>query len=76
MRDGLKSHLDQKGIPNAIYYPVPLYKQKAFAPFSGGIKSLPVTETLCNEVISLPMHTELTPEIQDVIINEVLTFLK
>lgn len=75
-RDGLKAHLDQKGIPNAIYYPVPLYKQKAFAPYSGGIKSLPVTEALCDAVISLPMHTELTPEIQDVIINEVITFLK
>lgn len=75
-RDALKEYLDLKNIPNAIYYPVPLYKQKAFQNYSGGIEHLPVTELLCKEVISLPMHTELTPEIQDVIIGEVLSFLK
>jgi dTDP-4-amino-4,6-dideoxygalactose transaminase len=36
---------------------------------------LPVTETLCKEVISLPMHSELNPAIQDRIINAVLEFL-
>jgi len=75
-RDALKEYLDLKGIPNAIYYPVPLYKQKAFSSYSGGIEQLPVTELLCREVISLPMHTELSPAIQDVIIGEVLEFLK
>lgn len=75
-RDALKEFLDLKGIPNAIYYPVPLYKQKAFRESSGGIEQLPVTEMLCREVISLPMHTELTPQIQDMIIDEVLRFLK
>lgn len=75
-RDALKTYLDLKNIPNAIYYPVPLYNQQAFREYSGGIEQLPVTELLCKEVISLPMHTELNPEIQDVIIKEVLTFLE
>lgn len=75
-RDALKEYLDLKGIPCAIYYPVPLYKQKAYASYSGGVGYLPVTEKLCHEVISLPMHTELTPEMQNLIIGEVKQFLK
>lgn len=73
-RDALKAHLDQKGIPNAIYYPVPLYKQKAYKKYSDEHFILPVTEQLSDEVISLPIHTELNPEIQDVIIGEVRSF--
>ncbi|HEX5624437.1 MAG TPA: DegT/DnrJ/EryC1/StrS family aminotransferase [Saprospiraceae bacterium] len=74
-RDALKDYLDLKGIPCAIYYPVPLYEQKAYQNLSGAVNHLPVTEMLTREVISLPMHTELTPEIQDRIISEVKSFL-
>ena len=74
-RDALKAHLDQKGIPNAIYYPVPLYKQKAYEQYSSENMFLPITEELSYDVISLPMHTELNPEIQDVIIDAVQSFL-
>ena len=73
-RDALKEYLTLKGIPCAIYYPVPLYKQKAFAPFRGSIDFLPVTEQLCKEVISLAIHTEMTSAIQDEIIQAVLSF--
>lgn len=73
-RDALKEFLDQRGIPCAIYYPVPLYRQKAYAP-KGGFESLPVTEQLCREVISLPMHTELTPAQMDYIAGQVIHFL-
>lgn len=74
-RDALKTYLDTIGIPNAIYYPVPLYEQKAYKDFKGSVTKLPVTEILCKEVISLPMHTELTHEMLDYIINHVKTFL-
>jgi len=61
-RDGLAEFLKQKGIPHGIYYPVPLHLQKAFA-MSGGKKGdFPVSERAAAEVISLPMHTELTEE--------------
>ena len=73
-RDALKAHLDEKGIPNAIYYPVPLYKQKAYKNYGDPNMFLPITEQLSNEVISLPIHTELNPEIQDIIIGEVHSF--
>lgn len=75
-RDALKEYLTLNQIPCAIYYPLPLYKQKAFAPFCDTVNFLPVTDQLCREVISLPMHTELTTESQNIIIEKVLSFFK
>jgi dTDP-4-amino-4,6-dideoxygalactose transaminase len=74
-RDALKEFLSLNQIPCAIYYPLPLYEQKAFKPFMDEARPLPVTELLCKEVISLPMHTELDPSRQDVVIDKVLEFL-
>jgi UDP-2-acetamido-2-deoxy-ribo-hexuluronate aminotransferase len=73
-RDALDQHLKEKGIPHAVYYPVPLHLQKAFA-MSGGKKGdFPVTEKATEEVISLPMHTELTEEQQKFIVDAVKEF--
>ncbi len=74
-RDALRQFLTENGIPNMIYYPVPLYRQPAFAHYWNG-QELPVTEQLCREVVSLPMHTELTAEVQEYIVKKVLDFLK
>ncbi len=74
-RDALRRHLTELHIPAMIYYPVPLYDQQAFSHYWAGGK-LPVTESLCNSVISLPMHTELTSEIQDIIINAVKSYFE
>ncbi|MBL7775314.1 MAG: DegT/DnrJ/EryC1/StrS family aminotransferase [Saprospiraceae bacterium] len=72
-RDALRQYLSERGIPAMIYYPVPLYEQEAFKQYwKGG--SLPVTEQLCASVISLPMHSELSPDIQDAIIEGVKSF--
>ena len=60
-REALQRYLAEHDIPSMIYYPVPLYKQEAFAQYWEGRK-LPITEQLCDEVISLPMHTELDKE--------------
>jgi len=61
-RDGLKKHLEDRGIPAMIYYPVPCHLQTAYktAQFPEG--SLPITEKLTFEVLSLPMSTELDNE--------------
>ncbi|REJ75460.1 MAG: DegT/DnrJ/EryC1/StrS family aminotransferase [Acidobacteria bacterium] len=58
-RDDLKDLLAEEGIPSSIFYPVPLNKQKAFKPFVDPDLELPVTEQLCKEVLSLPIHTEM-----------------
>ena len=59
-RDGLKSFLQQRNIPSMIYYPISLARQKAYQEVSRSVGDLAVTEELCQRVISLPMHTELT----------------
>jgi dTDP-4-amino-4,6-dideoxygalactose transaminase len=58
-----------------IYYPIPLYKQKAFSSYYAGT-GLINTEALCKQVLSLPMHTEMDNEIQYYITNKVKDFFK
>lgn len=73
-RDALKKYLADEGIPSMIYYPLPLYNQSAFIPFTDGVDNLPVTELLCKEVISLPIHTEMNEEMIDYIADKVNQF--
>lgn len=61
-RNELADHLKQRNIPHAIYYPVPLHLQKAFAIAGKSKGAFPNTEHAADEVLSLPMHTELTDE--------------
>ena len=74
-RDGLMKHLNDKGIACAVYYPVPLHMQKAYLDPRYNKGDFPITEKLSETVMSLPIHTELTPEIQDEIIGAVLEFV-
>jgi dTDP-4-amino-4,6-dideoxygalactose transaminase len=62
IRDNLRKSMAEKGIPTMIYYPIPLHLQKAFATEGIGIGSFPVSEILCDSVLSLPIHTEMTEE--------------
>ena len=75
-RDGLMQHLLDNGIPCAIYYPIPLHAQKAYADARYKEEDFPVTNQLCKEVISLPMHTEIDSEQIGFITSKVLEFLK
>jgi dTDP-4-amino-4,6-dideoxygalactose transaminase len=63
LRNDLISYLSNHGIPSMIYYPVPLYKQEAFKGYWESGKTLPVTEKLCESVVSLPIHTEMDEEL-------------
>lgn len=74
-RDGLMQHLLDKGIPCAIYYPIPLHSQKAYADSRYNESDFPVTNQLVKEVISLPMHTELDDEQIKFITDSVIEFL-
>jgi dTDP-4-amino-4,6-dideoxygalactose transaminase len=72
----LHKYLLDKGIPNAIYYPVPLHLQKAYADSRYNENDFKVTNELIDTVISLPMHTEFEQEQQDYIIKTILDFVK
>lgn len=74
-RDGLLEHLQNKGIPCAIYYPIPLHSQKAYADVRYKEEDFPVTNQLCSEVIALPMHTELDDEQIKFITEAVLEYI-
>jgi len=74
-RDELHKLLLEKGIPNAIYYPVALHRQKAYLDDRYREENFKVTNDLVNTVISLPMHTELEKEQQDLIIKTILDFI-
>lgn len=75
-RDGLIAHLNAKGIPAMIYYPVALRKQKAYDTHDYDDTQYPATDYLVRRVISLPMHTELDREQVDYIVGAVKEFLK
>ncbi len=74
-RTALREHLESKGIPSMIYYPIPLHMQKAYMDPRYKHGDFPVTEHLCNHVISLPMHTELSTEDLNYISSSVLEFI-
>ncbi len=75
-RDGLMQYLLDKGIPCAIYYPIPLHSQKAYLDARYKEEDFPVTNLLAKQVISLPMHTELDDEQIQFITDSVLEYLK
>ena len=76
-RDELQAFLSDKGIPTMIYYPVPLYEQDAYREsMANDIDTLPVTDSLCRSVISLPMHTELEEEMLAYISKGVKAFFE
>ena len=58
-RDQLAAGLKSRGIPTAIYYPLPMHLQPAYAEYGNGAGAHPVSEALCGRVLSLPMHPYL-----------------
>lgn len=74
-RDALVKHLNEKGIPCGVYYPIPLHKQKAYVDERYNEEDFPITNKLVQEVISLPMHTELDDEQIDFITSTIINFI-
>ncbi|MCR9265215.1 MAG: DegT/DnrJ/EryC1/StrS family aminotransferase [Flavobacteriaceae bacterium] len=74
-RDGLVQHLNDNNVPCGVYYPVPLHRQKAYVDTRYNEADFPVTNQLVNEVISLPMHTELDDEQIQFITDLVIDFV-
>ena len=73
-RDALKDYLAEKGIPSIIYYPLPVYEQEAYKRVARLSDPLNESKRLCKEVLSLPIHSEMTNEMQTFIIETIRQF--
>jgi len=73
-RDALKQFLADAGIPSMIYYPLPLQEQEAFKPITRAAENLAISKDIAYSVLSLPVHTEITHEIQDAVIGKIIEF--
>ena len=75
-RDELKAFLAEEGIPSMIYYPLPLQEQEAFKPITRAAEELNNAKECAYSVLSLPMHTEMTHEMQELVIDTIKKFFK
>ncbi|MGW8706593.1 DegT/DnrJ/EryC1/StrS family aminotransferase [Brevundimonas sp. NPDC055814] len=73
-RDALAAHLKTRGVPTAVYYPIPLHRQPAYRQHPVGPGGLAVTEAKAERVISLPMSAYLDEAVQDRVIAAVASF--
>ena len=74
-RDWLKQTLQDQGVSTIIYYPIPIHRQPAYADLGLRPGSLPVTEQLCTEVLSLPIFPELSAEQQQQVVDTLTQLL-
>ncbi len=70
-REKLQAELKAKGVPTAVYYPIPLSRQKGYAHYPSA--PIPTSDALSGTVVSLPMHPYLETDVQAVIIDAVLS---
>jgi dTDP-4-amino-4,6-dideoxygalactose transaminase len=73
-RDALQAYLKTCGIPSTVYYPLAVHEQEGYkwvARVSGDVS---VSTRLCREVLSLPIHTEMTDEMMQLICDSVKRF--
>ena len=75
-REDFMAFLKTKAIPSMIYYPIPAHQQKMFADIPVSCGDMTNTDWLCSRVMSLPMHTEMSKEQLDYIINTIKEYFK
>ena len=73
-RDELKAFLAEQGVPSMIYYPLPLQEQDAFKSITRSAEALEKSKQCAYSVLSLPIHTEMTKDIQDSVIAAIKSF--
>ena len=70
-RDQFRQELEREGIATAIHYPIPIHLQRACAQYGYTRGMLPVTETVTERIVSLPMYPELSAEQIQTVVNGV-----
>jgi dTDP-4-amino-4,6-dideoxygalactose transaminase len=74
-RDQLQSYLKEQGVFTGIHYPVPIHLQQAVANLGYTKGSLPVTERITSEILSLPMYAELTDDQIGYVVSNIKEFI-
>ena len=75
LRDPLREHLNDAGIANAVYYPLPLHLQPCFSDLGYREGDLPEAEAASRETLAIPVYAELRPEQQERVVETVVGFL-
>lgn len=73
-REELQKHLAALGIQTGIHYPIPIHLQEAYRDLGHSKGSFPVTEKLADEIVSLPMFPELTPNQIELVLDALASF--
>ena len=72
----IQAELKKSDVPTAIYYPTPIHLQKGYSWVDNRKGDFPVSEKLSQTVLSLPMHTELSAEQQEYIVERLIAAIK
>jgi dTDP-4-amino-4,6-dideoxygalactose transaminase len=75
-RDKIQELLKSMGVPSMIYYPSPLHLQKAYSYLGYKSGDFPVAEKLCEQVLALPVHSEIALQEQEFVINSLIQSIK
>ncbi len=75
-RDHLASHLQDREIQTAVYYPVPLHLQKCFSDLGYQEGSLPNAEYAAEHTLALPIHPDLTPDMREHVAKSIQSFFR
>jgi dTDP-4-amino-4,6-dideoxygalactose transaminase len=70
-RDAFAEKLKERGVGSAIYYPIPVHRQKPFVAMGYGDQSFPVTDRLTDQVVSIPVHPSLSDDEVSTVIGAV-----
>ena len=70
-RDAFVEKLKERGVGSAIYYPIPVHRQKPFVAMGYGDQSFPVTDRLTELVVSIPVHPSLSDDEVSTVIGAV-----
>ncbi|MEU3326438.1 DegT/DnrJ/EryC1/StrS family aminotransferase [Streptomyces albus] len=75
-RDELRAYLSERGVGTHVYYPLPLPRQSAFAPFAGPDEHWPHAERASRRILALPVHPHLTDAEVEYVADTVCAFAR